>query len=60
MKQNSDMEFPGNHVHMSFWVVDGDDFLETESTWIWIIHSMTFIVSLWVFSGDDFLVTQST
>ena len=60
IKQNSDMEFPIIHVYMSLWMVDGDEFLATESSWIWIIHSMTFIVSLWVASGDEFLVTQST
>ena len=60
IKQNNDIEFCIIHVYMSLWVVDGDEFLETESTWIWIIHSMTFIVSLWVVSGDEFLVTQST
>ena len=54
------MEFLIIHVYVYLWVVDGDEFLETESTWIWIIHSMTFIVSLWVVSGDAFLVTRST
>ena len=47
IKQNSDMEFPIIHVYMSLWVVDRDEFLETESIWICVIHSMTFIVSLW-------------
>ena len=41
-------------------MVDGDDFLETESKWIWIVHIMTSIVCWWVVSGDEFLVTQST
>jgi hypothetical protein len=45
---------------MSLLVVDGDEFLATESTWIWNFHSMTLIVSLWVVSGDEFFVTQST
>ena len=30
--QNSDMEFPIIHVYMSLSVVDGDEFLATEST----------------------------
>ena len=38
IKQNSDMEFPIISVYVSLWVVDGDEFLETQSTWIWIIH----------------------
>ena len=33
-------------------VVDGDEFLATESTCIWI--------SMWVVSGDELLVTQRT
>ena len=46
--------------YVSLWVVDGDEFLETQSMWVWIIHDMTFHVSLQVVSGDEFLVTQST
>ena len=46
IKQNSDMEFPIILVNVSLCVVDGDEFLETQSTWIWIIHSMPFHVSL--------------
>ena len=39
---------------MSLCVVDGDEFPETESTWICVIHRMNFIVSPWVVSGDEF------
>ena len=60
IKQNTDMEFPIIHVYMYLQVVDGNELLERESSWIWIFHSMTFIVYLWVVSGDDFLVTQRT
>ena len=34
IKQNSDMEFPISPVNESLWVVDGDEFLETQITWI--------------------------
>ena len=27
--------------YVSLWVVDGDEFLETQSMWVWIIHDMT-------------------
>ena len=32
IKQHSDMEFPIIPVYVSLWVVDGDEFLETQST----------------------------
>ena len=54
------MEFSIIHVYMSLWAVDGDEILATESTWIWFIHSMTFIVSLWLVYKDEFLVRQRT
>ena len=60
IKQSNAMSFPIIPVYVSLWVGDGDQFLETQSTWIWIIHSMTFHVSLQVDSGDEFLITQST
>ena len=47
-------------ISMSLWVVDGDEFLQTYGTWIWIFHGMTCIVSLLVVSRDKFLVTQGT
>jgi hypothetical protein len=32
IKQHSDMEFPIIPVYVSLWVVDGDEFLETQNT----------------------------
>ena len=60
IEQNSDMEFPTVTVIASLLVVDGDEFLNTQSTWIWIIHSMTFHASLQVVPGDEALATQIT
>ena len=60
IRQNSDMDFPIFHVYICLWLVDEDELLEIESTWIWIIHSMIFIVSQWLISGEEFLVTHST
>ena len=54
IKQTSDMEFPIIHVYKSLWMNS------LICIWIWIIHSITCIVSLWVVSGDVFLVPQST
>ena len=46
--------------NVSLWVVDGDDFLNTQSPCIWIIICMSFQVSLYVVPGDEALLTPST
>ena len=57
IKQNSDMKFPSWTVNVSLWVVD-KDFLDTESTWIWIVHLMNCHLSLYVIPGDKAFATQ--
>ena len=60
IKQNSDMNVPSITFNASLLVVDGDEFLDTQKAWIWMIHSMTFHASLKVFSGYEALATQCT
>ena len=52
--------FHSTNLYASLDVVPGDEFLSTQSTYIWIVQSMALLAHLYIVPEDETITTHST